>query len=405
MGRPCKCCEEVSSSSSSVCACNVFCTLATLCTPEEFTNKTGIERVQDCPCFGGNCTYDMKTGDWTVTFSNFVIPADIPTDGDLFPFLGECRILFNQKNFCGYYATNPVGLPDPTPRELQHGGVGSDFDPAVNPGADRFGTSCRVPPESENSDNSYCAREFHPDFDPANPGSSYLQTACGNNSGYACACLTGVEIRLDPGGGPGLPEGEECYYTHCALADGCDPGQKCLVVGDSELPTGGMDPCQCAIWSVTYKGTSIPPTPDNCRCWTFEFGGGLFAGYGCAGVCFYAESTPRCCGCEHEPDLKKCLGCDPVEIITNECPEETYPDQGGFQCVDGACTENDGISSLFGHMPATDPNEYEYCTYIAFGGKWYPVDSDNDCSKNKLPPCEASDGEIITIKKVIMRAK
>ena len=179
MGRPCKCCEEVSSSSSSVgCQCTVKCDIFQVCTEQEF--RDGIEFQppsigEQCPCMGGVCTYDMVTGDWSVTLKNQTAPRETNQGFEVNPsnienwggntgsrcltHFQQYRNEWNSEVSCGKYVANPFILPSPFPSELEHGGVNATEWGHMGNSDGEYGTNCRpVGFGVENRD--YCSRAY-----------------------------------------------------------------------------------------------------------------------------------------------------------------------------------------------------------------------------------------------------
>jgi len=292
---------------------------------------------QTCECWGmdgaDGFSYDMATGDWEVTLSNQTAPVFDPEGNEIdysdwgntiWPWGGpvgsicythqdQWRQEVGGEPGCGQFVANPQILPSPFPSELPHGGRYSGEwlappDPDSKVGTVIFGTECRP------SNMNYCNVTYAEwddllhtyDRTKTIEDRLYLhriralvggqcqgwgaclderrrQGATGNNSGYSCAEVTEVEIN-----GKTLLGGVDIEECIC-VSDGCDtggprtyPNTGGMIVGTKQdefdkygdYPFGNLiDPCACVKWSVTWKGTSTPPTVDNCRGWTFEVGG------------------------------------------------------------------------------------------------------------------------------------
>tara|TARA_R110001592_G_scaffold14362_1_gene64376 strand:+ start:3930 stop:5483 length:1554 start_codon:yes stop_codon:yes gene_type:complete len=354
----------------------------------------------------------MVTGDWSVTLKNQTAPRETNQGFEVNPsnienwggntgsrcltHFQQYRNEWNSEVSCGKYVANPFILPSPFPSELEHGGVNATEWGHMGNSDGEYGTNCRpVGFGVENRD--YCSRayflywEFPPEW-IGHPNEALLryqwermvaanQGMCGNNSGYACAHMTEctIEGKTEVGG----VEIEECICT----SDGCEDG------GPRDYPdTGGLtvgvhpdqdkyggypfdngqpiDPCTCVEWTITYKGTSTPPTVDNCRCWSFQLGlrEHITAGfcpqyppqYFPSEICFYAETAlpgqgynpdtgdpgngvEACCGCEayqgDEPlaphGIEGCIGCTWSQIKLQH-PDPPCHELGDelFKCPD-----------------------------------------------------------------------
>ena len=301
-------------------------------------------------CHGGLDAIEWGENDNPL--ANTFIPFDDPPNSFEFPYGTYCR------PGGGNHRRNPIIENGPQGGARSNGGGPAYCGGEYSNWNEQYQENNSSGPNKNHSTNDQFV------------GHNYdAQGACGNNSGYACAYMTSCTVdgyakNLDV-------DIKECICTY----DGCDengnprlnPAAGGLTVGATQnpdppdkysnypFPNSPIDPCTCVRWTITYEGTSTPPTIDNCRCWTFELGGDTkFTGKGEKGpycityppqfftprICFYAEGHPRgygasadkgpnppknmytesCCGCEYWCGCG--TGADAGCGQTYPCPDE-----------------------------------------------------------------------------------